>query len=186
MADSLDERLLIEQFKGGDQAAFDKLIERHCAEVAAMANRLLGWPGEVEDVVQDVFLAAYVGLRRFRCECSLRTWLFTITVNKCRRYRYKRLIRLDRLWKGRDCLAVEADRSAVNAEAFDRLRKAISRLPAKYREAIVLRYLQELSTDEITQMLAITASALQVRLNRARQLLKEKLGDVLQDELMED
>jgi len=66
------------------RAAFDRIVERYSAEVVVLANRLLGWPGDVEDVVQDIFLAVFVGLKKFRCECTLKSWLFTITINKCR------------------------------------------------------------------------------------------------------
>jgi len=89
MARTSDDRLLVEQFKQGDQSAFDKIVNEFSAEIAVLANRLLGWPGEVEDVVQDVFLAAFTGLKKFRGDCSLKSWLFTITINKCRTYRYR-------------------------------------------------------------------------------------------------
>jgi len=96
MAESVDYELLVRQFNRGDESAFETIVEQYSAEIALLANRLLGWPGDVEDVTQDTFLAAFLGLKKFRCQCSLKTWLFTITINKCRTYRHKRMLRLHR------------------------------------------------------------------------------------------
>ena len=87
MAETINDELLVEQFSQGKESAFESIVELHSADVAALANRLLGWPGDVEDITQDVFLAAFLGLKKFRRDCSLKTWLFTITINKCRSYK---------------------------------------------------------------------------------------------------
>ena len=79
MTKTLDYELLVEKFSRGDETAFDRIVEVYSADIAVLANRLLGWPGDVEDIVQEVLLAAFLGLKKFRCECSLKTWLFTIT-----------------------------------------------------------------------------------------------------------
>ncbi len=187
MAKVTEELALVERFRRGDDSAFEEIVEQHAAEVAALANRLLGWPGDVDDVVQDVFVAAFVGLKKFRGESSLRTWLFTITVNQCRRYRFRRLRHL-RLVTREDAAPRASpdrsgDRQAMDQETFARVRHAVQRLPRKYREVVVLRYLQGLETGEICALLGITANALQVRLNRARKRLREQLGDLLEEKL---
>jgi len=211
MAEMIDDELLVEQFSRGDDSAFERIVEQHSADIAALANRLLGWPGEVEDVTQEIFLAVFLGLKKFRCECSLKSWLFTITINKCRSYRHRwRLKHLQAIpmWRGhlalvlcrrqdaggtqgRDGLAtkdirlrlpraVEADELLMKAEAFHRVRSAVAALPAKYREPVVLRYLQELGTDEISRILGISKSTLHVRLSRARKRLESDLAKVVE------
>jgi DNA-directed RNA polymerase specialized sigma24 family protein len=90
----IDEKSLIEQFKNGNTDVFDKIIAGYTPDLAALANRLLSWPGDVDDILQDIFLAAFVGLKNFRCQCTLKTWLFTITINKCRTHRLKKKLRL--------------------------------------------------------------------------------------------
>jgi len=180
MADTIDDEQLVEQFNRGDETAFDRIVEQYSSEIAALANRLLGWSGEVEDVTQDIFLAAFLGLKRFRCECSLKTWLFTITVNKCRSYRYKRILHRRRISQATDktflTSAVIADKTLMDSETFEGVRRAIRALPAKYREPVVLRYLQELPIDQVSRVLGISKNALQVRLNRARERLREDLA----------
>ena len=181
MANRPEEQALVERFCRGEDSAFDRIVEVHEAEVAALANRLLGWPQDVDDVVQEVFVAAFKGLKRFRGDCSLRTWLFTITVSKCRTHRYRRLFRLRRVTMDNEELHPSSDQGAdgpvIDAESAMRVRRAVRALPAKYREAIVLRYLQGMEPAEICELLRITNNALQVRLNRARKQLKEILGE---------
>jgi RNA polymerase sigma-70 factor (ECF subfamily) len=173
------------QFRQGDDSAFDRIVARHSAEVAALANRLLGWPGDVDDVVQEVFISAFLGLRRFRGDCRLRTWLFAITVNKCRRWRLRRR-RMSPVREIRDSndlsgLDRGSDRDAMDEETFARVRRAVQALPRKYREVVVLKYLQGLETQEACELLGLTVNAMQVRLNRARARLKEQLGDLFEE-----
>jgi RNA polymerase sigma-70 factor (ECF subfamily) len=183
MAKVTEEQALVERFRRGDDTAFDRIVERHSAEVAALANRLLGWPGDVDDVVQDVFVAAFVNRRKFRGDCRLRTWLFTITVNKCRSYRLRRRLRAMRV-TGFEPAANEepgAEQPAMDGETFARVRQAVQALPRKYREVVVLRYLQGLEPAEIGGLLRVKVNAVQVRLNRARARLKEQLGNLLEE-----
>jgi len=189
MAETIDDELLVGQFNRGDQAegldsikppfgqaAFDRIVERYATDVAALANRLLGWPGDVEDVTQDVFLSAFLGLKKFRRDCNLKTWLFTITINKCRSYRYKRkLRRLQTISIEMRPTPAETDSSLIDEEQFARVRYALARLPARYREPLVLRYLQELPTNEIARILGVSRNTLNVRLSRARERLRQKL-----------
>lgn len=182
--DLIDCELLVKRFKQGDDSAFDKLVEEYSADIAALASRLMGWPGNVEDVVQDVFLAAFLGLKKFRGQCALKTWLFTITISKCRTRHYKKMLRLKRLplLMGRNTHVRNraADETLMDRETFDSVHKAITTLPPKYREPIILRYLQELSTEKITEILGISKNVLHVRLNRARKHLKQNLADLIE------
>ena len=184
MAKVSEEQALVERFRRGDDSAFDRIVERHAAEIAALANRLLGWPGDVDDVVQDVFVAAFLGLKKFRGECRLRTWLFTITVNKCRSHRFRR--RRLRPVTMEEAQAVESpdragDQAAMDEETFARVRRAVHVLPQKYREVVVLRYLQGLEPAEMGELLNMTVNSVQVRLNRARKRLREQLRDLLEE-----
>ncbi len=184
MAEISDDEVLVGRFNQGDVSVFDRIVQQHTAEIAVLANRLLGWPGDVEDITQDIFLAAYLGLRKFRCDCSLRSWLFTITINKCRSYRCKRMRQLKSFSRVADRSAFTRDRAAdktsMDSETFERVRRAIAALPPKYREPVVLRYLQELSTGEISRILGISENTLQVRLTRARKHLRRYLAELME------
>lgn len=182
MAKTINDEPQVEQLSRIDESAFDKIVEQYTTDIAALANRLLGWPSEVEDVTQDVFLAAYLGLKKFRHDCSMKTWLFTITINKCRSYRHKRKLRLLRtsIISTYDIGAKITDKKKADIETFEQVRRAIAALPAKYREAVVLRYLEELPTNEISRIMGISINALQVRLSRARERLKQDLAELME------
>jgi RNA polymerase sigma-70 factor (ECF subfamily) len=182
MAEKIDDELLVEQFRRGDKSAFEIIVEQYSVDVAALANRLLGWPGDVEDVTQDVFLAAFLGLKKFRCECSLKSWLFTITINKCRSCRYKRWLRLRRFSQkiNKISLSSACEGNEMDTDEFRQVRRAVVALPAKYREPVVLRYLQEIDMDEISRILCISKNTLNVRLSRARKRLREDLLELME------
>jgi RNA polymerase sigma-70 factor (ECF subfamily) len=176
--------LLVKKFIQGDDSAFERIVQEHWADVAALANRLLGWPGDVEDILQNIFLSAFVGIKKFRGQCSLKTWLFTITINECRNYRYRQMLRLRLFARGRQRVShssAPADGTAAKRETFEQVRRAVKALPAKYREPVVLKYLQQLASDEIARILGISEGTLQVRLSRARKKLKETLAELVEE-----
>lgn len=185
MAENIDDGLLVRQFSRGDESVFAGIVEKYSADIAVLANRLLGWPGDVDDITQDIFLAAYLGLKKFRCGCSLKTWLFTITTNRCRSYRYKRVLRLKFFSRAADKAASArgwaADKASIDSETFELVSQAVAALPTKYREPVVLRYLQELSTDEISRILGISENTLQVRLTRAKKRLRHDLAKLMEE-----
>lgn len=172
--------MVFEESSRSNEAFFESLIEQYSGDIALLANRLLGWPGEVEDITQDVFLAAFIGFKKFRHDCDIKSWLFTITINKCRTFRYKQLFHRRKIIKILDAEShPAADNKMLDDETFHKVRQAIKALPAKYREAVVLRYLQELEIEEVSRILGISVNTLHVRLSRARERLKNELKDII-------
>jgi len=186
MAQMSEDLALVERFRRGDDSAFDRIVERYSAQVAALAHNLLGWPRDVDDIVQEVFVAAFLGLKSFRGDCTLRAWLFTITLNKCRSYhRYRRMLRLrvramDNT-QASPAMDEAAEKDMVDQETFARVRAAVRVLPPKYREVVVLRYLEGLETSDICRILGISVGTFNMRLNRARKRLREHLTGLIED-----
>ena len=175
----LAERRWAARLAAGDQTAFDELVRAHRDRVTRLASRLLGWPDEVDDVVQDVFLAAYRSLGRFRGEARIDTWLTTITLNRCRsvrRWRWLRLRLPRRATPQREASSGRPDQPAENAELLAEVREAVRHLAQTDREAIVLRYLEGASVDTIASLLGVSRGAVEVRLSRARNRLRDVLS----------
>jgi RNA polymerase sigma-70 factor (ECF subfamily) len=143
-AERIRERLLIQRASRGEEGAFTEIVETYRLEIARLAGRMLGWDPDVEDVVQDVLLSVYMNVSRFHHQCSLRRWLFRITVNRCRTHRLRRMLRWKRFVPA-ERMGVEPHAEAENrslADEWDRaVRQAVRGLPARYREPVVLRYL---------------------------------------------
>jgi RNA polymerase sigma-70 factor (ECF subfamily) len=154
--------------------SFEQLIADHQQRLTRLCYRLLGWREDVEDAVQEVFLAAFRTLPEFRGQSSASTWLTRIAVNKCRSHVRKRVAGR-RVTSGRS-----ADRELIDGERFERVRRAVRKLPPKYREVVVLRYLEQMSAAETADVLGLTRNAVEVRLNRARGQLKEDLVGMLE------
>ncbi len=182
MAETIDDAGLVKAYKGGDDSAFERIVERYCADVGVLANRLLGWPGEVDDVVQDVFLKALGGIKRFRGQSSLRTWLFAITINTCRTRRARRSVRL-RMEReaAMESSAESPSGVTLDADSCEAVRRKVAELPGKYREVVVLAYLEQMSREQISGILGISRNTLRVRLNRAREQLKLELEPFAED-----
>jgi RNA polymerase sigma factor (sigma-70 family) len=173
--------LPVERLTQGERSSFDEIVTRHQKWVARLAYRLLGWP---EDVVQEVFLSVLKNLAQFRGEGSLKTWLTTITVNTCRSWRRKKIVRLKYLRRARARTPLdlpEHGEPILDTETVTRVRRTIQRLPTGSREVIVLRYLEDLPITEIAQVLHISRNAVNLRLNRARTRLREKLADLIEE-----
>jgi RNA polymerase sigma-70 factor (ECF subfamily) len=127
-------------------------------------------------VIQDVFLAVYRHLHRFRGDCSLKSWIFTIAVNQCRSARYRRMIYLKRKEPGPEKEQSCAFTLAQQQETHLAVRNAVARLPARLREPMVLVYLEGLTVSEVCQILKISINTCHVRLSRGRDQLKQSLG----------
>jgi len=164
----------------GESRAFAQIVAAHQGRVARVVHRLLGWPDEVEDVVQDVFVAALKSLPSFRGEASLPTWLLAIAVNQCRSHQRRQLVRQKFLAAARRLAAPRAPRTA-GSRAMDRekhqlVRQAVRRLPLRLREVVVLHYLEEMPLEGIARVLDLSRSAVGTRLHRARKRLAEDLS----------
>ena len=170
--------------QAGEAIALDRLVADHQQRIARLVHRLLDGPDDVEDVVQEVFLAAFKNLGRFRGQSKVSTWLTTIALNKCRSYRRWRLLRLRTLLRLAEATAAPTEEAppVETAEIHEEVRRAVRRLSSRYREPIVLRYFEQLSVAEIAEALEISANNVEVRLSRARR----KLGEILSNRVDRD
>ena len=179
---AIDEAELLQQAQAGNSSAFDQIVTIHQEKIARLVHRLLGWPSDVDDVVQDVFVDALKNLRRFDGRSSVLTWLTRIAINRARSHQRKQW-----LWIGfRQKLQYlplplgegrgegPADPLAT-AETIEQVHVAIRQLKQSDREIIVLRYLEEISVEEIANTLGLSRGAVDVRLTRARQRLEKLL-----------
>lgn len=175
---------LIKRLRLGDRSVFDEIVEQYQRRIARLAYRLLGWGDDVDDVVQEIFLKVLKNLANFRGQSSLQTWLTAITVNTCRSWQRKRLLKwnlLKRLQKRTYETPQFSPEPNSDCETFEKVRRAVQKLPGHYREVIVLRYLEQLPVASITEILGLNRNAVAVRLSRARVLLKERLADLVEE-----
>jgi RNA polymerase sigma-70 factor (ECF subfamily) len=183
-----DEAALVARLKANDQAAFETVVRQNGGRMLAVARRLVGNDEDARDVVQDAFVSAFRSIGRFEGQSRISTWLHRITVNtalmKLRSRRRRPEESIEPLlptflndghhgvrfatWEG-------ADHSLQRAETREVVRAAIDRLPDAYRTVVVLRDIEQLSTEETASMLGLTTNAVKIRLHRGRQALRTQL-----------
>lgn len=171
---------LVALAKAGDRGAFDELVKATYAQTYTLALRLTHDEEDARDVVQEAYLRAYKGLKKFREDAQFTTWLYRITANcaathlgKGNRHRHEDLDEQIQLFDERP----EADPEASTDASLlrDRVSTALKHLPPRLRAVVVLRDVYDLPHDEIARELGITEAAAKVRLHRARKQLRERL-----------
>ncbi len=176
MTTEMDE--LVARAQEGDRAAFDELVRRTHADTYTLAYRLCGNEEDARDVVQDAYLRAYKGLKRFRGDAQFTTWMYRITANcantlmgKRHKHRHDELPEtVEDTDLARDP-AAQADAMALRQD----LSEALAELSPKLRAVVLLRDVYELPHEDIAAELGISETAAKVRLHRARLQLKEHL-----------
>ena len=185
----LDDVRLMELVAAGDTEAFERLIERHQTLVSGTVGRMLGDNSEVEDIAQQVFVRVWKSARRYVPRAKFTTWLLKITrnlvFNELRRRKRHLLTPLQGAPEGeemqlRDERGQTPDASLLEAELQGAIDSAIQQLPETQRMAVVLRRYEELSYEEIAEVLDQTVPGVKSLLFRARTELRERLKDYLE------
>jgi len=179
-----DEHALAERFARGDDRALDDVIKRYATRVTRLVQRLLHRSDDIDDIVQDVFVAVIASRRQFRRKASLSTWVTRITINRCRSLERRRALREKMrraIWLNRtSCESnVHVEQLAIADERDEQVRDAVESLPGTLREVIVLRYFEEFSIAEMANVLSISRANVDVRLTRARRRLQQTLAEYM-------
>lgn len=171
---------LVDAARNGDTEAFDELVRRTYGDVFKLAVRLTGNETDANDVVQDTYVRAFRGLRRFRGDAQFSTWLYRIASNCASTFTARRSrLRHDSLTEAEEVAETDPDQDpTLQAEASTlrvALERALEQLPHRLRAVMELRHLEDLSHREIAERLGISESATKVRLHRARNTLRRLL-----------
>lgn len=175
----LTDSQVVRRVVSGDQEAFALLVDRHHARCLRVATHLLADADEADDAVQDAFVRAYRHLGGYREQDKFGAWLMRIVVNQCRTQlaRERRCIDRDEQSIALDLYLVDPDAVGAAADRHDELARALIQLPATQREAVVLRFADELSFDEMSTITGVGISALKMRVQCACARLRTILAE---------
>lgn len=174
---------------GGDMAAFERLVERHQGLVVGTVGRMLGNSSDVEDIAQQVFIRVWKNAGRYVARAKFTTWLLTITrnlvFNELRRRKRHNVQSLqseegEEERQFRDEKTTEPDASLLDHELEQAIKDAIAELPETQRMAVILRRYEELSYEQIAEVLDQTVPAVKSLLFRARTELRARLSRYLE------
>jgi len=175
-----EERVWVGQALAGDQVAFGRLVEAYKTPVFNLAYRLLGDAAEAEDAAQETFVRVYTHLNTYDPDRKFSSWILSITSHYC----IDRLRRRRSSWLSLDDLLTRRtfadphdgpEKTALQREEQDAVNSLLADLPSQYRLVLILRYWQDLSYQEMSQVLGTTESAIKSLLHRARCLLAERI-----------
>lgn len=175
------EQQLIERCRGGDDEAFRELVDQHKRLVFALIARSVTDQARAEELAQEVFLRVYRGLRFFRGESRLATWIYRIATNVIveeRRPARPLHVSLDEPAADSERPRFEPgaeDRAFSDLELQDRLRKAIEQLPVAYQILVNGHYLEGLRYEDLSESLGLPMGTVKTHLHRAKRLLRRML-----------
>lgn len=193
MSEQAGEWRLIEACQSGDREAFRELFDAHKDRVWAVALRFTGDESAARDVTQQVFLKLFTSIAGFRHESNFKTWLYRLVANECMDEfrKRRRLIPLDFFRpasgdeRGEDCGALEMkewrqeplqEERLARLEVSEAVLAALAQLKPKLRMAIVLKYFEDLSYEQMAEALGCSAGTVASRLNRGHKALAQKLA----------
>ncbi|RTE11437.1 RNA polymerase sigma factor SigW [Paenibacillus whitsoniae] len=172
--------------RNGDRNAFAELVELYKDKIFHLAYRMLNNKQEAEDAVQETFLRVYTNLHRYDENQKFSTWIFRIGTNLC----------IDKLRRRRNTYSLDAEMSdgegadfyamlpsdedtpeeqLIVSETQAQIHRAIASLPEKYKSIVVLRYLHDMSLQEISDVLDMPVTTIKTRVHRGREYLRKKL-----------
>jgi len=180
----------LEALLGGDPKAFEQLVVSESPRLFRVIVRILGDDDEAQSVLQETYLQAFQRLHTFRRESKLTTWLYAIGINLARASlrKSRRLSSLEdhdvermqptfpRAMYSETFEMWDPQKLSELSERRQLVHKAIAKLPLDYRTVVILRDIEEHSTDEVAKILDISGGAVRVRLHRARQALRKLLA----------
>jgi len=175
-----DDQLAVDCVLAGDISAFEAIVRRWQSPLINLAYRFCHDRGRAEEMAQEAFLRAYRALKQWRREAAFSSWLFALATN-CYRSELRRLpahsISIDEIREPADARAwdgglEEEDRDQV-------VRRAVSALPEKYREVLILFYFHEMDVAAAAGTLGLREGTFKARLFRAREILRGKLPQLL-------
>lgn len=178
-----DDYSIIRQFIDGNKSSFQILVKRHKEKVRNIIYITMNNSALVDDIAQDVFITVYKNLKYFRFESQFTTWLYRITVNRCKDYLRKMNVR--RIFSPiEDGTDVSEYSTPVEDNDISRIvMDAISKLPVKLRMPLILKDIEGFSYQEIAESLNCEMGTVKSRIFRGREKLKEILQP-LEKELM--
>src|ERR1700735_2993176 len=186
-----DESELITELQAGSESAFDWLVTHYHSGVYNLVYGILSDSADAADVTQEVFLRAFRGIRDFRRSSSLKTWLYRISVRQALNHRrwcwrhHRQQISIDAEEEGKHAALDLKDGEASPFERFEmhevqsKVRHALAQVPEIFRGAVILRDLEDLSYEEVAEVLEVSVGTVKSRILRGRRDRREILAPML-------
>lgn len=188
--DRLSDEQLITAVQGDDPEAFEILVGRYKDPLTNFVYRMVSDIDECNDIVQETFIRAYRSRKSFAPVARFSTWIYTIAINltrsHVRRLKVRGFLSFRRRGESDPVLDIPDESNSPETQVdsamkAERIQLALKRLPAKFREVVLLRDVQELSYEEIVAISGLPMGTVKSRINRGRAMLQEMLKDLVNE-----
>ena len=170
----LRERILASRCQAGDERAFEEIVSTYGPRLRYYLLKQLGSPEATDDVLQEVWLDVYRGIVRLRQPDAFRAWIYRIA--RDRAFRVLRRARVPRQFADEaDIAAAEVEDDSFSAEDARRVHAALDRLSPVYRDVLLLRFIEDLPYDDISQITGCPPGTVKSRIHYAKRLLRQEM-----------
>jgi RNA polymerase sigma-70 factor (ECF subfamily) len=174
-SDAEEDHELMARVARADAQAFRRLVDRHVSWGVGFVERMVGARADAEDLVQTAFLRVWQGAAKWEPAARFRTWFYRVLYNLCMDHFRANAVPTEDLDEELPDGQPSVEERYASAQRADRVRAAISALPARQRAAIVLCYYQELSQADAAATLGVSEGALESLLSRGRAALRKSM-----------
>jgi RNA polymerase sigma-70 factor (ECF subfamily) len=181
--EQLTDSQIIERIRNGETNLFSELVQRYQNKIFAYVYKIVNHKEEAEDIVQETFIKVYKNLNSFEADRKFSSWLYRISHNETINYLKKNKKGTEVYYEGDEYLfnTLKSEKNLIKelmiVEDLDLVKKALAELPLKYKEVIILKYLEERSYEEIAQILHKPMATVGTLINRAKNQLKNLLNN---------
>jgi RNA polymerase sigma-70 factor (ECF subfamily) len=172
--DRLYERLLVLRCQAGDEGTFAELMERYQPRLRYYLRKMLFGMGEPDDVLQDVWLDVFRSIARLNDADAFRSWLYQVARARALKVLRKRRLSFEPL-EDVESAEIGPETEIFTAEEVQRVHRALDELPAAQREVLVLRYIEDMSYEEIARIVACEVGTVRSRLHYAKRAVRTRL-----------
>ena len=195
-----EEAPMVAELKAGSEEAFAWLVARYHQPIYSLVYRIVNDPADAADTTQEVFLKVFRGIKRFHGDASLKTWMYSIAIREAsnqRRWWFRHKARETSIEpaegqastpeRARSLKETLVDRhdspfeSAAHEEVRAKVEQELRQVPEPYRTAVILRDIEELSYEEIAEVLGVSLGTVKSRLMRGREALKKRLQPYVEE-----
>lgn len=174
--DRLYEQMLVVRIQSGDERAFAELVERYHDRLRYYVRRLLAGSGQTDDVLQDVWLAVFRRIHTLRNPAAVRVWLYRVARNAALMKHRGDRTRMVPLSESA-ALAPVAEEQEFEAEDAARIHTGLGRLRPEHREILLLRFLEQMSYEQIAEVVGCPLGTVRSRIHYAKRELRQQMGD---------
>lgn len=171
-AETIRERVLVARCQAGDRAAFEEIVGLFQARLRYFVEKLVGDRGAADDVLQEVWFEAYRGLPKLRDSGAFRAWLYRVARDRAYTSLRRAGPRAVPMEEGLDVAAPEGPEERFSAEDAGVVHACLDEVPAEQREALVLRFLEEMSYEEIARVAGCNVGTVRSRLHYGKRALR--------------